>query len=198
MLRRLLRKPLFSFLGAIAIALSLIMGASLPAISQSLIINPTITVWTNHLDFLPGDPSINTSFNAINSGVGSGLSGLIVTSTTLGSTAPNGGNKVIEKGLDIPPGYLLTGIRLCYQSSNSRTFLSQIRLAQLTNPPTSAIVRLDDARLQLRAAGPVCLNSRAVTVNQTAGAVRLSLRFNFGSTSDRFVLRGVGLLLRRI
>lgn len=197
MLRRFLQKPIAFIFGAVAIALCFVLGTSFPAVSQLVPITPTITVWTNHLDFLPGDPSITTSFNAVNSGVGGGLSGLIVQSSTVGDTAIGGGNKVIEKGLDIPPGYLLTGVRLCYQSSSSGTFIRQVRLSQLRNPPSSALVRLDDAPVALRNPGPLCVNTRQTVINQVAGAVRLSLRFNFASPNDRFVLRGVGLLLRR-
>jgi hypothetical protein len=89
-----------------------------------------------------------TSFNAVNSGVGSGLSGLIVTSSTTGDIASGGGNKVIETGVDVPPGYRVTGVRVCYQVSAATTFLDQIRLAQVQNPPSSATVLLDDATHQ--------------------------------------------------
>src|SRR5437867_3892592 len=53
----------------------------------------TSIMWINHLDLVAGDPSVVTSFNAINSGVGGGLSGLIIMSTTTGDTANGGGNK---------------------------------------------------------------------------------------------------------
>ena len=53
-------------------------------------------MWINHLALLPGDPSVTTSFNATSSGVGSGLSGLVIQSNTVGDTAPGGGNKVVE------------------------------------------------------------------------------------------------------
>src|SRR6266581_9723995 len=43
-----------------------------------------------------------TSFNAVSSGVGGGLSGLIIMSNTTGDTATGGGNKVVEKGLQVP------------------------------------------------------------------------------------------------
>ena len=68
-------------------------------------------MWINPLDLLPGDPTVHTSFNAVNSGVGGGLSGLIVTADTTGDIS-GGGNRVIEKGVDVPPGYDVTG-RAC-------------------------------------------------------------------------------------
>jgi hypothetical protein len=153
-------------------------------------------MWINPLDLLPGDPSVHTSFNAVNSGVGSGLSGLIVTSDTTGDTS-GGGNKVIEKGVDVPPGYDVTGVRVCYEVSASTTFLDQIRLAQVANPPSAATVLLDDGTPQ-PTPGPVCVNSTSPLggrINASNGGLLLSLRLNFGSTTDKFVLRSLALML---
>ena len=41
-------------------------------------------MWINHFALLPGDDSIKTSFNAVTSGVGGGLTGLVISSTTTG------------------------------------------------------------------------------------------------------------------
>jgi len=155
-----------------------------------------ITMWINHLDFLPGDPSVKTSFNAINSGVGGGLSGLIIESTTTGENAIGGGNKVVEKGLQVPPGYLISGVRVCYELSNARSFISQIRLAQVQDPPATALVLLDDGT-DLTNAGPVCVDSAnaPAPIDPSKGAVRLNFRVNFGDITDRIVLRAVGLNL---
>jgi len=154
------------------------------------------TVWINHLDFLPGDPSVTTSFNAVNSGIGGGLSGLVITSTTLGEDAVGGGNKVIEKGVQVPPWYLVTGVRVCYELKNTRSFISQIRLAQLQDPPGTALVVLDDGT-DLTAIGPTCVDSTPASapINLADGALRLSLRVNFADLTDAIVLRGVGLNL---
>jgi hypothetical protein len=152
-------------------------------------------MWIDHLDLLPGDPSVITSFNAINSGVGSGLSGLIIQSNTTGDTAPGGGNKVVEMGLEVPPGFLIKGVRVCYELSNARSFITQIRLAQVQNPPSTALVLMDDATA-LTDPGPICVDSATTTVDPAAGAVLLSLRVNFGDTSDRIVVRAIGLHLK--
>jgi hypothetical protein len=151
-------------------------------------------MWINHLDLLPGDPSVVTSFNAVSSGVGGGLSGLIIMSTTTGDTATGGGNKVVEKGLQVPPGFLITGVRVCYELSNARSFIDQIRLAQVQDPPSTALVLLDDGTHQVNP-GPVCVDSTPTMVNPELGAVRLDLRVNFGDTSDKIVVRAVGLHL---
>ena len=162
-------------------------------------------MWLNHLDFLPGDPSVQTSFNAVNSGVGGGLSGLIVNSTTTGENANGGGNKVVEKGVPVPPVFQITGVRVCYEVDNpddasntvEPTFISQIRLAQLQDPPAVALVLLDDGA-DLTDPGPLCVDSEAPSggpIDPVPGGLRLSLRVNFGDTDDTIVLRGVALLV---
>jgi hypothetical protein len=151
-------------------------------------------MWIDHLVFLPGDPSVHTSFNAVNSGVGSGLSGLIITSSTTGNQADGGGNKVVETALEVPPGFDVVGVRVCYENSNPRSFIDVTRLAQVQNPPSSAIVIQDDPT-PLNAAGPVCVNGKLTFVDPAKGSVLLDFRLNFGDTSDKIVLRAVGLLL---
>jgi hypothetical protein len=153
-----------------------------------------IVQWINHLGFLAGDPSVAVSFNAVNSNVGGGLSGLIIESSTTGAFAQGGGGKGVETGVEVPPGYLIKGVRLCYELSNSRSFVSQVRLAQLQNPPSTALVLLDDPT-NLTNPGPVCVNSQSTSINPGTGGVRLSLFVDFGDTSDRIVIRGVGLIL---
>jgi hypothetical protein len=154
----------------------------------------TSIMWIDYLGLLPGDPSVVTSFNAVSSGVGSGLSGLIIMSTTPGDTASRGGNKVVEKGLQVPPGFLITGVRVCYELSNQRSFIDDIRLIQVQDPPGAALVLLDDTTQQVNS-GPVCVDSGHATVNPDLGAVRLDLRVNFGDASDKIVVLAVALNL---
>ena len=151
-------------------------------------------MWIDHLDFLPGDTSVQTSFNAVNSGVGGGLSGLVIQSTTTGDIASGGGNKVVETAVQVPPGNKVTGVTVCYELSNSRSYIDQIRLAQVQNPPSTALVLLDDATHQTNQ-GPICINSQPTSIDPTAGSLLLSLRVNFTDTSDKIVVRGVGLNL---
>lgn len=151
-------------------------------------------MWVNHFDLLPGDPSVTTSFNAVNSGVGGGLTGLVIQSSTTGENAQGGGNKVVHMGLQVPPGYSIRGVRVCYELTNKRSFISQIRLAQVQNPPQSAIVILDDATDQTNP-GPICVDSAATNVNPSLGEVLIDLRVNFGNTADKIVVRALGLHL---
>lgn len=154
----------------------------------------TRLMWVNHLSLLPGDSSVQTSFNAVSSGVGGGLSGLVIQSTTTGDTVPGGGNKVVHKALDVPPGLIIKGVRICYELSNTRSFITQIRLAQVQDPPATALVLLDDGTNHT-AQGPICVDSMPCNVDPTKGPLLLSLRVNFGNTADRIVVRGVGLHL---
>ena len=156
--------------------------------------------WINHLDFLEGDSTVNADFQAV-SCLG-GLSGLAITSTTLGENGPSGENKVVEKGIPVPPDFEINGVRVCYESSSSASFISQIRLCQLGSPPDFCLVQLDDGTDQTDP-GPVCVNSTtpfsgAIDPNPDdptlEGALRLSLRVNFGDLDDTICLRGVGLI----
>lgn len=153
-------------------------------------------MWISHLDLLAGDPNVQTSFNAVSSGVGNGLSGLIIQSSSIGDKTPQGGDKVVQKALEVPPGHTIKGIRLCYELSNSRTFINQIRLSQVQNPPDRAVVLLDDLT-SLNNKGPICINSQQTlsSIDPANGPLLLSLRINSGDASDRIVIRGLGLLL---
>jgi hypothetical protein len=151
-------------------------------------------MWVNHFDLLPGDPSVTTSYNAVSSGVGGGLTGLVIHSSTTGEIAQGGGNKVVHMGLQVPPGYLIKGVRVCYELSNKRSFISQIRLAQVQTPPKTALVILDDGTDQTNP-GPVCVDSATTTVDPSLGEVLLSLRVNFGNTADKICVRALGLHL---
>lgn len=154
----------------------------------------SVMMWINHLSLLAGDPSVSATYNAINSGVGSGLSGLIIQSSTTGNTGQGGGNKVVEAAIEIPPGYTVKGVRVGYENSNTRSFIAGIRLSQMQNPPGTASVLLDDTT-HLNAAGPVYADSSSTSIDPSKGPLLLSLRVNFGNTTDRIILRGLGLLL---
>lgn len=81
-------------------------------------------------------------------------------------------------------------------SAGATSHIDQIRLAQVQNPPSTALVRLDDATVQ-PSPGPVCVDSTApaTSIDPSLGALLLSLRINFAITTDILVLRGVGLHL---
>ena len=151
-------------------------------------------MWIDHFSLLPGDASVVTSYNAVSNSVGSGLTGLVIESTTTGEDATGGGNKVVHAAVSVPPGFDITGVRVCYELTSASSFISQITLAQVQNPPSQALVILDDPT-DLTSVGPICVNSATTVVHPQDGAVLLSFRVNFGSTSDKIVIRGVALSL---
>lgn len=155
-------------------------------------------MWIEHLDLFSGDPTVlTTSFFSTNSGVGGGLSGLIIQSSTVGNLDSNNGNKVVEKSIQVPPRFMIEGVRVCYEWSVGATSnIVQIRLAQVQDPPSTAVVLLDDATVQPND-GPICVDSTApaTPVDPSLGAVLLSFRIDTGSLADKLVLRGVGLHL---
>lgn len=183
--------------GAKASAGASVKGRVKQAPTTAIPVRPTRhLMWVNHFDLLPGDPTVITSFNAITSGVGGGLTGLVIQSTTTGETSPPiGGNKVVHMGLQVPPGYIIKGVRVCYEYSHNGSFISQIRLAQVQNPPSVAGVILDDPTNHLPV-GPVCVDSTPTTVDPKLGEVLLSLRVNFANTGHKIVIRALGLHLQ--
>jgi len=151
-------------------------------------------LWVNHFDLLPGDPSVVTiSANSTTSGVGSGLTGLVIRSSTLGDRDSFGGNKVVQMALDLPRLTTIKGVRVCYQLSSSSSFITQIRLSQVQNPPSTALVLLDDGT-DLTNPGPVCVDSQPTLIKSQNGSVLLSLRVNFKNIKDKIVIRALGLL----
>ena len=149
--------------------------------------------WVNHFDLLPGDPAVvSTSADSTTSGVGGGLTGLVITSTTTGEIDSFGGNKNVHMALDLQKNTIIKGVRVCYELTNPGSFISQIRLAQVQNPPSSALVLLDDGT-DLVAPGPTCVDSAATLIHSKKGSVLLSLRVNFGNVGDKIVIRALGL-----
>jgi hypothetical protein len=152
-------------------------------------------MWIDHLGLLPGDATVNVSYNANTSGVGTDLAGLVIQSTTTGDITSSGSGKVVWTALEIPPGFKVRGVRLCYEDSSPNSYISQVRLAQVQNPPATALVLLDDPT-HLTSTEPVCVDSEQTgPIDPRVGPILLHLRVNFGNTADRIVVRGLGLHL---
>jgi hypothetical protein len=159
------------------------------------LLNASALMWIEHLDFLSGDPAVlTTSFLSTNSGVGGGLSGLIVQSSTVGSTDSHSGIKVIEKAVQVPPHFSITGVRVCYEwSAGATSSIDRIRLSQVQDPPSTALVKLDDSTAH--SGGPLCVDSAVTSVDPSLGSVLLDIGINTVNVADKLVLRAVGLHL---
>ena len=180
----------------VAIVLFAALAYSSPLLAKK---TETRFMWLNHFALLPGGSEVTTTFQSTNSGVGGGLTALVVHSSTLGDVFSDGGNKEVQMAVETPGEDLGTnttiiGVRVCYELTSSASFITQIRLAQVQNPPSVALVLLDDAT-HLTAPGPVCVNSASTSIDPQAGPLLLSLRVNFGNTSDLIAVRGLGLIL---
>jgi hypothetical protein len=161
----------------------------------------TRVLWLDHFGLLPGDSDLTTSHRSTTScpGFTSCLTGLVVESSTTGDHFAAGGNKVVHMAAGVPPGFDVTGVRVCYELSNPASFITQVRLAQVQDPPDSALVLLDDVT-DLTEAGPACVDTEppfAGSIDPEAGSLLVSLRLNYSSTTDRIVVRGLGLLLQK-
>lgn len=181
--RPILQHPVSLFGIKVLLGVCLVLG--LGGFSQTA--TAQTIMWVNHLDLLPGDSSVTATTYTSTFDFG-----LVIKSSTTGSIDSHGGIKVVSKGLQIPPGFLLTGVRVCYQLSNPGSFINQIRLSQVQDPPGTAVVMLDDGT-SLTDPGPVCVDSASTTVDPSQGAVILDLRVNFGNTSDQITIKSLGV-----
>ena len=161
---------------------------------------PKRVLWVNHFALLPGAPDLTVTYESTNSHVGGGLTALVIMSATTGDVFPSpwGGNKVVQMAVGVLPlgGFVrVVGVRVCYELTNSRSFITHIRLAQVQDPPSTALVLLDDATDQTNV-GPVCVNTTPVVrIDPNTGSLLLSLRLYYGDTSDKIAIRGLGLIL---
>jgi hypothetical protein len=141
-------------------------------------------MWINFLEFLPNDSHIFTSFS--NQGVG-GLDGLSIGSNVVLQSVWG-----VTTALQVPPGYIINGVRICYQLSNTRSHIKGIRLGMLDDPPDSLIA--SDYLADLKDVGPKCVDIDG-QANPNLNSIRLSFLLKFDNISDRILIRGVGLNL---
>lgn len=169
------------------------LALSLPAWAGSQI------QWLNHLELLPGDPTVTSTQFQQHPSFGTNVEGLVITSSTTGDIDSNNEDKFVSMALVAPKETKITGVRLCYELSNpgaTGSFIEDIRLAQFNNTDAStASVLLDDSTVQ-DASGPTCVTSKSPLIFAGRGTIVLSLRTNFASTSDQIVVRALGLLVK--
>jgi hypothetical protein len=135
--------------------------------------------------------------NMVGVPLGSSESNLILTRGGFGNTlrvssSQAGDLQWLSLPLIVDDNLAITGVTVCYELSNERSFISQIRLSEEKEPP-SATVMHDDGT-DLTSTTSECVES-AVTNYQPGGAVTLSLRLNFGNGGDRIYIGAVGLMV---
>jgi hypothetical protein len=99
----------------------------------------------------------------------------------------------IDLPLSIPSNVSIQKVIVCYQLSNARSFISQVRLSEEREPP-GAVVRHDDGT-DLKSTTAVCYESHVKSL-KPKGAITLSLRLNFMDSADHIDIGAIGLLLR--
>lgn len=152
---------------------------------------PAVYMWLNHTALRPGDSTMSTTF-AGNSTVGGGLSALEITSSSTGGGVPP--YKTVAMAVEVPPGFVVTGVRIAYQNSSAASYIRQVRLAQLQDPPSTALVLLDDGTA-LTSTAATYADTTTTVINPTSGALYLTLFVTFAATTDKIAIRGIGLRL---
>lgn len=93
-------------------------------------------------------------------------------------------------GLAVPSGTKIKGVEVCYQVlGGKRTYISQVRLTEMTTPNV-ATVRHDDTT-NLTSTAPVCYQSKANSF-VVAGTITLGLKIVLAK-SEKILLGAVGL-----
>ena len=114
------------------------------------------------------------------------------------TSPPNSGLENVRLALQVPPGYTVKDVRICYKLSNAfRSFINGIRIAQLNPTPNSAVVVLE-AGTDLTSSNPdgVCVSTgRCKIIDPIVSPLFLSVKVKFGSSSDEIHIRGLGLHL---
>jgi hypothetical protein len=106
-----------------------------------------------------------------------------------------GAFKWISMSLRLPENITVDKVIVCYQVSNARSFISQIRLSEMATPDHALVLYDDPTRLQ--STTPVCYSSVTGGIAPASGAaVALELRLNFQNTADKIFLGAVGVAVR--
>jgi len=172
------QKKVCSFLMLLAVSLCFVAPSQLLAEDE-------IGQWINHLGFLPGDSNVVAEFNTV-SVRGGGLE----------ITAASQGNYFVQQGLQVPPGYLVNGVRVCYEQTG-RSHIDQVAILQLEDPPVGVEALLnDETTFNNSDPGPVCVNtaSQRLSIDPSLGALSLRLGMVFANDTDSIVILGIGLL----
>ena len=139
----------------------------------------TEILWLSPTDFVTGDKSLKISYPS-------------VTHPAVEiRTKASGDLKWLYLGLRVPPHHDIHAIHVCYQLSNSRSFISQVRLAEMQTPD-QAVVRHDDGT-DLLSTTPTCYRSQIIGGYRPGGAALLQLRLNFGNIADAITLGAIGV-----
>jgi hypothetical protein len=182
--------PALAFLcvvGTVVPALAAERTASIRTVSPT----PTVSdpsaqhvVWISVLGMVP---QVNSS-GQTNLALLRGASG----NTLRVTTAQAGDLQWIHQPLALPTNLGIQAIITCYRLSSAASYISQVRISEETVPP-SATVRYDNPT-DLLSTTPVCAESPVASLRPN-GAMTLSYRLNFASTTDWVDFGAIGVVL---
>ena len=144
-------------------------------------------LWINHHSFLVDATSgLSASFVANPLG---GWSGLVVRAVRAVA------DQIMVAGLQVPPRYNVTKVRICYELSSAASFITHIKITQLTSPSNGVEVLTD--LNDKTSVTPICADSApaAAPISPTYGPLRLNLGATIANPTDLIVIRAVGLYL---
>jgi Transposase len=136
------------------------------------------TIWLSPTGFVTGDPTLQISYPSVSH-----------PSTVITCTSP-GDLKWVSIGLPLPQNITIHEVTVCYELSNAGSFISQVRLVEMSTP-NQGLVRHDDPT-DLKSTSPTCYNSKVVGFTPSV-AIILELRLKFRNTSDEIRLGAVGV-----
>ncbi len=136
------------------------------------------TLWLGPTAYVTGDPSLRISYPFVSH------PGAVVTCTAPGDL------KWISIGVALPQKAKIEQVIVCYEVSNSQSFISQVRLAEMETPDHATVLHDDPTPLQ--STSPATYAS-SVGGLAAEGAVSVELRLNFQNTSDEIRLGALGV-----
>jgi len=139
------------------------------------------TIWISPASYVSGDHTLEITYSFVSQ------------PCTVIRCTNSGDLKWLTMGLPLPPDTQVEQVIIYYQLSNPQSFISQIRLVEMTTPD-HVLVRHDD---------PTDLKSTTATsyVSAVTGlipnaALMLELRLTFANTTDQIMLGAVGIVFR--
>ena len=138
------------------------------------------TIWSSPTEYVTVDPSLRIEYPSVNH------------PSTIVKSKTRGGSKWISVSLRLPENITIEEVIVCYQVSNPRSFISQIRLSEMSTPDQARVRHDDGAALQ--SPTPARYSSIVPGVVPAPGAaMMLQLRLNFQDAADRIYLGAVGV-----
>lgn len=135
------------------------------------------TIWHSPLTFTTAEPSLTIEPSS--------------PSTTIRVTTDTPGDlQWIDLGLVLPSNVQVDSITICYELRDSNSFISQVRLGQLTTPDFDIVIWDDPT--DLTDVGPTCYTSNKGFFTPEA-TTTLSLRLNYADTGHWIDIGGIGV-----